>query len=120
MKRLSALIAIFVLTIVGIILSATPQAAGAAQAAGDPVKGAKVYAAQPCKTCHQINGAGGKLAADLSAIGAKRDAAWLAKYLVNPTVLDPKNPPKIKMTPTTAKGQDLADMVAYLASLKGK
>lgn len=39
---------------------------------------------------------------------------------MNPTVLDPKNPPKVKMAPTTVKGQDLDDMVAYLASLKGK
>jgi mono/diheme cytochrome c family protein len=119
MKRASVLAGIFGLAIVGLILGATAQAASS-QAAGDPVKGAKVYAAQPCKTCHQIKGVGGKLAGDLTAIGAKRDAAWLKNYLVKPTVLDPKNPPKIKMTPTTAKGQDLEDLVAYLASLKGK
>jgi len=120
MKRVNVVMGILASAIIVVIFGATPRAAGVAAAAGDPVKGEKVYAAANCKTCHQINGAGGKLSGDLSAIGAKRDAVWLAKYLVNPTVLDPKNPPKIKMTPTTVKGQDLDDMVAYLASLKGK
>lgn len=120
MKRVNIVMGILASAIILVVFGSTPRAAGVAGAAGDPVKGAKVYAAANCKTCHMVNGAGGKLASDLSAIGAKRDAAWLAKYLVNPTVLDPKNPPKVKMAPTTVKGQDLDDMVAYLASLKVK
>jgi mono/diheme cytochrome c family protein len=120
MKRVNVVTGIIASAAILFVFGGTLRAATTAAPAGDPVKGEKVYASQTCKTCHQINGAGGKLAGDLSAIGAKRDAAWLAKYLVNPTVLDPKNPPKIKMTPTTAKGQDLDDLVAYLASLKGK
>ena len=97
-------------------LSNHPSQAAAAPA-GDPVKGMKVYADQKCATCHTATG---KIGPDLSAIGTKRDAAWLAKYLVNPTTLDPKNPPKVKMQPTKAKGQDLDDLIAYLLTLKGK
>jgi mono/diheme cytochrome c family protein len=116
MKRV--LLAVGLVTIATIAFSNNRSHAAAAPS-GDPVKGMKVYADQKCATCHKINGTGGPLV-DLSAIGAKRDAAWLAKYLVNPTTIDPKNPPKIKMKPTTAKGQDLDDLIAYLLSLKGK
>jgi len=118
MKR--AVLAVGLITIATIALSNHPSQAAAAAPAGDPVKGQKVYADQKCATCHNIAGVGGKLAPDLAAVGAKRDAAWLAKYLVNPTTIDPKNPPKIKMKATTAKGQDLDDLIAYLLTLKGK
>ncbi|HEX5069265.1 MAG TPA: cytochrome c [Vicinamibacterales bacterium] len=108
------------LVVIGTMAWSNPVSHASSAAPDDPVKGMKVYADQKCSTCHAINGAGGKLAPDLGAIGAKRDAAWLAAYLANPTTLDPKKPPKIKMKPTTAKGADLDDLVAYLLSLKGK
>jgi mono/diheme cytochrome c family protein len=118
MKRV--VLAVGLITIGTIAFSSYPSHAATAAPAGDPVKGMKVYADQKCSVCHPINGAGGKLAPDLGAIGNKRDAAWLAKYLPNPTTIDPKNPPKLKMKPTTAKGQDMDDLIAYLLSLKGK
>jgi len=118
MKRV--LLAVGLIAIGTIAFSNNPSHAAAAVPAGDPVKGMKVFADQKCTTCHAVNGVGGKLAPDLGAVGNKRDAAWLAKYLANPTTIDPKNPPKIKMKPTTAKGQDLDDLIAYLLSLKGK
>lgn len=116
MKRVSLFASLFSSAIILVtVFSATSRAAGSAAPAGDPVKGKAVFEAQKCAVCHN-----GKMAEDLSAIGAKRDAAWLAKYLVNPQPLDPKNPPKIKMAAVKVKGQDLDDLVAYLASLKGK
>lgn len=108
------------LMMIGTIAFSNYSSHAAGAPAGDPVKGQKIYVEQKCSQCHMVNGVGGKLSPDLSAIGNKRDAAWLAKYLVNPTTIDPKNPPKIKMKPTTAKGQDLDDLIAYLLSLKGK
>jgi mono/diheme cytochrome c family protein len=117
MKRWNVVLALFASVLIFVVFNSTPRAAGA-PAAGDPVKGQKIYTEQNCKMCH--NPGGGKLAGDLSSIGAKRDAAWLAKYLVAPTVLDPKNPPKVKMTPVKVKGQDLDDLIAYLLTLKGK
>jgi cytochrome c2 len=114
MKRMNVVLGLLASVIIVAVFSATPRAAGT-PAAGDPVKGQKVYEAQKCSVCHN-----GKMAEDLSSIGTKRDAAWLAKYLVNPTPLDPKNPPKVKMVAVKVKGQELDDLVAYLASLKGK
>lgn len=119
MKRVNVVMGILASAVILVVFSSTPRAAGVA-AAGDPVKGQKVYEAQKCSLCHKINGVGSPLSSDLSAVGTKRDAAWFAKYLVNPTVLDPKNPPKIKMQPVKVKGQDLDDLIAYLGTLKKK
>ena len=98
----------------------SPAVITAAGGPGDPVKGAQVYATLKCNVCHKINGTGGPVGPDMSTVGVMRDAAWLAKYLPNPVVLDPKNPPKMKMPPTKAKGQDLDDLVAYMLTLKVK
>jgi mono/diheme cytochrome c family protein len=105
-----------VLGVVGML--AGPNVAARGTGAGDPVKGKQVYlAANPkCSACHKIGDSGGKLGPDLSAVGTKRDAAWLAKYLPNPKITDPKN----KMPPVKATGKDLEDLIAYLLSLKGK
>jgi len=104
-----------VIVVFGLAVSATPGAFSAPQT-GDPVKGQKIYAsATPkCTLCHKIGATGGKLGPDLSAVGQKRDAAWLAKYLVNPKIVDPKN----KMPGVKVKGQELDDLIAYLVSLK--
>ena len=99
----------------GLALGAGPGALAASQG-GDPVKGQKIYAsaAPKCNLCHKIGATGGKLGPDLSAVGQKRDAAWLAKYLANPKIVDPKN----KMPAVKVKGADLDDLIAYLLTLK--
>ncbi len=83
---------------------------------GDKGKGEKIYKDQKCSVCHIIGGAGGKMGPDLSKVGTARDKAWLAKYLANPKAKNPKN----KMPPVKSKGADLADLIAYMLSLKGK
>jgi cytochrome c2 len=101
-------------------LTALPAGLAAAGASGaassDPVKGEKIYAAQKCSLCHKIGAAGGKMGPDLSAVGTRRDAAWMEKYLQNPKLVDPKN----KMPFAKVKGQDLADLIAYLETLGKK
>jgi cytochrome c2 len=106
-----------VLAVAAAVQANTRESAGAQ---GDPAKGKEVFAAQKCSVCHKVNGVGGAIGPDLGGIGLKRDAAWLAKYLPNPAALDPKNPPKMTMQPTTAKGKDLDDLIAYLLTLKTK
>jgi cytochrome c2 len=107
--------------VVGIIVGVTAQAAGVrasepGAASGDPVKGAKIYTDQKCNLCHKVGATGGKLGPDLSLVGTRRDAAWMEKYLQNPKMVDPKN----KMPQVKVKGQDLADLIAYLESLGKK
>lgn len=86
--------------------------------AGDPVKGRAVFenSVPKCELCHKIGPRGGTLGPPLTDVGNRRSAAWLMKVLPNPQA----NDPKAKMPPVSAKGQDLADLVAYLGTLKGK
>jgi len=114
MKHVNVVIGALASAIIVIIFGVAPRAA-ATSVAGDPVNGQKVFTAQKCEMCHN-----GKITVELKSIGSKRDAAWLAKYLVAPTVLDPKNPPKIKMVAVKVKGKELDDLIAYLVTLKGK
>lgn len=114
--KLAGLVAGIGLVAAAAAFTAAPRASAAEGAAGDPVKGKKIYADLKCILCHKIGDAGGKMGPDLTAVGTKRDAAWLAKYLPNPKAADPKN----KMPVTKAKGQDLDDLIAYLLTLKGK
>ena len=83
---------------------------------GDAINGKDVFTAQRCVLCHKIGGSGGVLGPDLSAVGTRRNATWLYRYLPKPQADKPEN----KMPPVAVKGQDLDDLVAYLLSLKGK
>jgi len=83
---------------------------------GDRVNGKDIFTAQRCALCHMIDGTGGVLGPDLTAVGNRRNAAWLYEYLPKPQANKPTN----KMPPVAVKGQDLDDLVAYLLSLKGK
>jgi mono/diheme cytochrome c family protein len=83
---------------------------------GNASNGKDVFTAQKCVLCHKIDGSGGVFGPDLTAVGTRRNAAWLYEYLPKPQAAKPEN----KMPPVAVKGQDLDDLVAYLLSLKGK
>lgn len=63
------------------------QVAQAAIAEGDPIRGARVFAATKtaCLSCHTIGQHGGKVGPDLTRIGTKRNAVHLAESLFWPT-----------------------------------
>jgi cytochrome c2 len=104
-------------TVVGLTaVTAGVNASAPETASADAVKGAKIYAAQKCSQCHKVGTVGGKLGPDLSLVGTRRDAAWMDKYLQDPKIIDPKN----KMPKVKVKGQDLADLIAYLETLGKK
>ena len=77
-------------------------------------KGAKVYAEKKCAACHAITGKGGKLGGDLSHVGAKRDAQWLATFLKDPKAENPET----KMSAFKGSPEELQDLVAYLLTFK--
>jgi len=116
--KVAGMSAVVALVIAAVSVVGSTTATGLGGVKGDPVKGRKVYlnANPQCSLCHMIGASGGKFGPDLTAIGKKRDAAWLAKYLPNPKFENPAN----KMPAVTVKGKDLEDLIAYLVSLKGK
>jgi cytochrome c2 len=108
-------VAALALAMVFPIAAAGPVRAAGGQAQPNPANGEKIYTAQKCSVCHRIGTKGGKMGPDISAVGGKRDAEWLRKYLPNPKSVDPKN----KMPVVKLKGPDMEDLIAYLLSLKG-
>ena len=103
-----------VLVTAAVILTAAPAfAQGAAE------KGATVYAAQKCITCHSIAGKGGKLALD--GVGSKLSAADISEWITNPAEAAKKHKstakPPMRAYAKLAK-EDLDSLVAYMLSLK--
>ncbi|KXX63726.1 c-type cytochrome [Marichromatium gracile] len=95
------------------LLSATALA----DPSGDAARGAQVYEAKMCNLCHTLGGESGPMAelgGTLDQVGAERSAQWLRDYLLDPTgTLPGAQMPKTELTP-----QELADLVAYMHSLR--
>ena len=56
---------------------------------GDPARGAAVYEARGCQTCHVIAGRGTALGPELTTIGALRGSAYLRESIVKPEAAHP-------------------------------
>ena len=116
----AALAAVAFLTYQGATAPA-PPAAGAAlpkEVAALPpelTKGREVYEAQGCSACHVVRGTGTAAGPELTRVGARRDAAWLKRFIRDPTAVRPD----AAMPPYSDLPEgDLNDLVGYLASLK--
>lgn len=57
---------------------------------GDPAKGREVFNRVGCATCHVVNGQGGTLGPELTAIGRMRGPDYLREAIVNPGATLPK------------------------------
>lgn len=89
---------------------------GAAAVPADPLvaKGATIFAAGPCSSCHGTRGEGTAAAPALIGIGTKFDANGLAYLLHHPTAdMTDGGMPKITLNEADTKA-----LVAYLRSLK--
>ena len=56
---------------------------------GDAQRGAAVYEAKGCQTCHVLNGRGTAVGPELTRIGALRGAAYLREAMVKPEAARP-------------------------------
>jgi mono/diheme cytochrome c family protein len=94
--------------------------ASSAAAQGAAEKGAAVYAAQKCATCHALDGKG-MAKGPLDGVGKKFTAAEIHEWIVNPAEMAKKHnatrKPAMKAYTTLPK-EDLDALVAFLASKK--
>jgi cytochrome c oxidase cbb3-type subunit III len=58
-------------------------------AAGDVQRGAALYGSTGCGSCHVVDGQGGILGPELTAIGSRRGAAYLRDAIVKPAATHP-------------------------------
>jgi cytochrome c oxidase cbb3-type subunit 3 len=56
---------------------------------GDAARGARVYASKGCAGCHMVNGQGEGFGPELSAVGARRNAAFLRQTILKPATTLP-------------------------------
>jgi mono/diheme cytochrome c family protein len=89
-------------------------------AQGAAEKGAAVYAAQKCATCHALDGKG-LAKGPLDGIGSKLKADEIREWIVNPAEMSKKHnatrKPPMRAYPNLPK-EDLDALVAFLASKK--
>lgn len=77
-------------------------------------RGQIVFRDQGCYGCHTVGAMGTPIAPDLSRIGAKRDQAYLARWLRDPSLQRPSaHMPKIQLSESEVEG-----LAAYLGSLR--
>lgn len=80
-----------------------------------------IFLAEKCQRCHSIEelnitNTGQKDVSDLSAVGSKRMAEWLVKYLRREEAINGKKHLKNLKT----SGADIEKLASWLATLKGK
>jgi nitric oxide reductase subunit C len=78
------------------------------------VEGQRIYQERKCGVCHAVKGQGAKSGPDLTAVGAKREAAWLKTFMKDPKAVNPQS----KMLAFKGTDEELEALAAYLASLK--
>ena len=77
-------------------------------------QGQTVFRDQGCYGCHTVGKTGTPIAPDLSQIGAKRDRAYLARWLRDPAMQRPTaHMPKLQLSEP-----DVQALAAYLSSLR--
>jgi len=57
---------------------------------GDPASGARIYQARGCAGCHMVAGEGAGFGPELTAIGARRNAAYLRQAVLTPAASLPE------------------------------
>jgi cytochrome c oxidase cbb3-type subunit III len=67
---------------------------------GDAAHGARIYAASGCPACHMVAGQGGGFGPELSAIGARRNAAFLRQTILKPASTLPDGFQYVSAAPT--------------------
>ena len=101
----------------GLLVTSLWLMAGAGTVFAGAEDGKKVFETKKCINCHSLGsekGAMAKLGGPLDGVGAKRDAAWLKGYL-----MDPKSKiPNSKMPKQNLTEKEIDDLTQYMLGLK--
>lgn len=107
-------------SVCGAIAMVAVAASTAAAGQGAVEKGAAVYAAQKCATCHTLDGKG-MAKGPLDGVGKKLTADEIREWIVNPAEMTKKHnatrKPPMRAYASLPK-DDLDALVAFLASKK--
>ena len=76
-------------------------------------RGAELYAANGCASCHGINGNGGRVGPSLNGVRNRRSRDWIARHFVAPATLTPGS----MMPPYEFSDEQRDAIVDYLFSL---
>ena len=110
MKR--GMIVPMALAVAVLMLAIVPAGSQDRDAVNGP--GEAVFVSQGCYGCHQIGKFGTPIGPDLSHLGAKYPAGYLAAWLRDPESVRPTaHMPKLELTP-----EEIRSLATYLASLK--
>lgn len=94
----------------------TPAQGAQTQSALEAAVTKPVIFDQMCVACHSLGGKGGAVGPALDGVGNRRDTDYLTKWLHDPAQL--KSDSKMPKLPLSEK--EIADLTAFLASLKGE
>jgi mono/diheme cytochrome c family protein len=85
-------------------------ATAAAEPAGDPAAGKKIFSESRCISCHTVEGKGNGSAPELSKVASAADRGWLLAFLRDPHLFNPRTRmPRYHFTDVESR-----DLVAYL------
>lgn len=86
--------------------------------AGDPRRGVIAAVNRGCLDCHALYGERGKVASDLTTVAGLDTPAGVLAALWRHSLIDDPRPPRDRRPWPTFRGEDMADLVAYLRTLK--
>ena len=78
----------------------------AAAVAGDPARGARVFAGNGCSSCHILAGQGRALGPELTDLGDRRSAAYIREVLLDPAA---RLPAEFLMVRVTTKAGEVTE-----------
>ena len=102
------------ITLIALLLASLVAATPTAARGQDDQPGRMVFFSQGCYGCHRIGVAGTPIAHDLSHVGSKYSASYLARWLRDPA----SQKPTAHMPRLALSEAEIQALAAYLSSLK--
>jgi len=101
-------------TLAAFLLKLTPENADALASALDgAVRGAMVYQANHCASCHVVNGSGMKIGPVLNGLATRHPKDWIEKHFIDPQKMSPGS----MMPPYRFGPKDMDQITTYLLQL---